>query len=32
VADELAKLQDLVDRGTITPQQFEAQKQRLLGG
>jgi len=32
VADELAKLQQLVDRGTITPAQFEAQKQKLLGG
>jgi len=31
VADELTKLQDLVDRGTITPQQFEVQKQKLLG-
>ncbi len=32
VADELQKLQDLVDRGTITPAQFEAQKEKLLGG
>jgi hypothetical protein len=32
VADELAKLQRLVDQGTITPTQFEAQKQKLLGG
>ena len=32
VADELTKLQDLMDRGTITPQQFEVQKQKLLQG
>ncbi len=32
VADEIAKLEELVQRGTITPAQFEAQKQRLLGG
>jgi membrane protein YdbS with pleckstrin-like domain len=32
VADELTKLQNLVDQGTITAEQFEAQKQKLLGG
>ena len=32
VADEIQKLEALVQRGTITPAQFEAQKQKLLGG
>ena len=32
VADEIAKLETLYQRGTITQAQFEAQKQRLLGG
>jgi membrane protein YdbS with pleckstrin-like domain len=32
VADEIAKLETLYQKGTITQAQFEAQKQRLLGG
>jgi uncharacterized membrane protein YdbT with pleckstrin-like domain len=32
VADEIQKLEALVQKGTITPAQFEAQKQKLLGG
>jgi membrane protein YdbS with pleckstrin-like domain len=32
VADELEKLEGLKARGTITAEQFEAQKQKLLGG
>ena len=32
VADEIEKLEGLLQRGTITPTQFEAQKQKLLGG
>ena len=31
-ADELAAMADLRDRGVITPEEFEAQKRRLLGG
>lgn len=31
VADELAKLADLRDRGVITSSEFEAQKEKLLG-
>jgi membrane protein YdbS with pleckstrin-like domain len=31
VADELEKLEGLKARGTISPEQFEAQKQKLLG-
>ena len=31
-ADEIQKLEALLQRGTITPAQFEAQKQKLLGG
>jgi hypothetical protein len=31
-ADELAKLADLRDRGTISPQEFAQAKARLLGG
>ena len=30
--DKLMRLKQLVDNGTITPQDFEAQKQRILGG
>lgn len=32
VADEIAKLETLYQKGTITQAQFEAQKQKLLGG
>ena len=32
VADEIAKLEALYQKGTITQAQFEAQKQKLLGG
>jgi uncharacterized membrane protein YdbT with pleckstrin-like domain len=32
VADEIAKLETLFQKGTITQAQFEAQKQKLLGG
>jgi hypothetical protein len=32
VAAELEKLEGLLQRGTITQAQFEAQKQKLLGG
>jgi hypothetical protein len=32
VADELEKLEALFHRGTITQAEFEAQKQKLLGG
>jgi membrane protein YdbS with pleckstrin-like domain len=32
VADELEKLEGLLQRGVISPAQFELQKQRLLGG
>jgi hypothetical protein len=32
VADELEKLEGLLQRGTITPAQFEDQKRKLLGG
>lgn len=32
VADELAKLADLRDRGVITPSDYDAAKARLLGG
>ncbi len=31
VADELAKLADLRDRGALSPDEFESQKARLLG-
>ena len=31
VADQLGKLADLRDRGALTPAEFEAQKQKLLG-
>lgn len=31
-ADELAKLADLRDRGVLTPEEFEARKQRVLEG
>jgi hypothetical protein len=31
-ADELARLADLRDRGVITPEEFEAQKSKLLAG
>lgn len=31
IADELAKLAKLRDDGTLTPEEFEAQKKRLLG-
>jgi hypothetical protein len=31
-ADEIAKLADLRDRGALTPDEFEAQKKRVLGG
>jgi hypothetical protein len=31
VADMLAKLADLRDRGALTPEEFEAQKKKLLG-
>ena len=30
LADELAKLADLRDRGVLTPEEFEARKRRLL--
>jgi uncharacterized membrane protein YdbT with pleckstrin-like domain len=32
LADELAKLADLRDRGALTPEEFEARKRRLLEG
>ena len=32
IADELQKLANLRDSGVLTDQEFEAQKQRLLGG
>jgi hypothetical protein len=32
VADELEKLEGLLQRGTITQAQFEDQKRKLLGG
>lgn len=32
LADELAKLAQLRDNGVLTPGEFDAQKQRLLGG
>ena len=32
VADEIAKLETLFQKGTITQAQFESQKQKLLGG
>ncbi len=31
VAEELSKLADLRDRGVLTQDEFDAQKQRLLG-
>lgn len=31
LADELIKLKELVDAGVITPNEFEQQKQKLLG-
>jgi hypothetical protein len=31
VVDALGKLADLRDRGVLTPAEFEAQKQKLLG-
>lgn len=31
VADELRKLKELLDDGVLTPEEFEAQKKRLLG-
>lgn len=32
IADEVGKLSDLVDKGLMTPEEFEAAKQRLLTG
>ena len=32
IAGQLEKLEGLRDRGSITPEEFDAQKQRLLGG
>jgi uncharacterized membrane protein YdbT with pleckstrin-like domain len=32
VADEIAKLHDLLERGAISQEEFESQKARLLGG
>ena len=32
VADEIAKLETLYQKGTITQAEFEAQKHKLLGG
>lgn len=32
VADELAKLADLRDKGTLSPEEFDAAKAKLLGG
>ena len=32
VADELAKLTDLRDRGALSDDEYETQKRRLLGG
>lgn len=32
VADELTRLADMRDRGQLTPQEYEAAKQRVLGG
>ncbi len=32
VADELEKLSDLVDKGILTPEEFETQKRKLLQG
>jgi hypothetical protein len=32
VADELERLAALVDRGLLTREEFEAQKQKLLNG
>lgn len=31
VADQLERLEGMLERGTLTPEEFEAQKQRLLG-
>ena len=31
VADELRKLKELLDEGVLTPEEFESQKQKLLG-
>ena len=32
VASQLEKLEGLLERGSLTPEEFDAQKQRLLGG
>ena len=32
VADELSRLADMRDKGHLTPQEYEAAKQRVLGG
>ena len=32
VASQLEKLEGMLERGTLTPEEFEAQKRRLLGG
>ena len=32
VATQLEKLEAMRDRGTLTPEEFEQQKRRLLGG
>jgi hypothetical protein len=32
VTSELQRLADLRDRGVLTPEEFEAQKRRILGG
>ena len=31
VGDQLEKLEGMRDRGTLTPEEFEAQKRKLLG-